>query len=915
MITRRLRRRIACALIACLACAVPAHAQDSAQLLREADALCAKNENVLALAVLERIPESAPAEILVRKHTTIVEVLMSLNRLTEVPAHVARARALAGTGGDPAILARIETADGLLLRVTQRGDRGVAAYHRAAGLAAKTGDPKLLSRIYHQLADAYQVTEDWARFTHYANEALRLLPNPSPGARFNHAIAIGVSQFQAYDRDAAEEQFKSALALAVESSGQGNQSHALGRLASVYWTFDRDAARAVEHYTRAIDLAGEVEALSMQASWLVSRGHVLREAGQHEPALADFRRALALWEASASGDRFAATKHIGHTYRVMGRLADARAVLEPLVTTRPFNPTPRHLWAAQMELASTYEELGDRQRAAEQYRAMLDVLEEHRNTSILDTFRSGSFAHSLTAYDPYERYIRFLTAGDGGGDATEALRISEQARARGFLEMLASVRSAVAANVPAQLLEEEARIMRGISEVQSQLRATDHPRAERDRLLAALARLERERDAFRLRLRVEQPTLAEARYPSLAGARALQDGLRPGETAVSFFLGEPHSFRWTVSRGGITFRRVAGRRAIEAHANRLRARLRAPGALTDVRADAGALAALLFEDLRLEPGSAVVVVAHGILNYVPFEVLPLAGSMLIERHPVTYAPSLNALAYLRREPPDAAPFRVLAVGNPALDSSAGRVAALRAGGLENLALLRPLPFAEEELAAIARTFADRAEIMSGPAARESGFRAANLKNFQVIHFATHGVIADAHPTRSGLLFSPEANEDGLLQMAEIYRLGLKAELVVLSACETALGREITGEGIVGLTRAFFYAGSRAVLAALWNVNDRFSAEFTERFYREMRAGRSTDEALRQAKLAFIAHPEFAHPFYWSSLVLTGDGTRVLYTETAWPRAVWTWAGIGALLILAIAVVTRATRSRRQKARL
>lgn len=914
MTTRRLRRRIAYALIACLAGAVPALAQDPAQLLREADALCAKNDNVAALAVLERIPDSAPAEILVRKHTTTVEVLMSLNRVAEVPASLARARALAGSAGDPSVLARIETGEGLLLRVTQRGDRGVAAYHRAAGLAAKTGDPKLLSRIYHQLADAYQLNEDWERFTYYANEALRLLPNPSPGARFNHAIAIGVSQFQAYDRDAAEQQFKTAVGLAVESAGKGNQSHALGRLASVYWTFDRDAPRAVEHYTRAIDLAHEVEAFGMQASWLVSRGHVLRESGQPEPALADFRRALALWEASASGDRFAATKHIGHTYRVMGRLDAARAVLEPLVATRPFNPTPRHLWAAQMELASTYEGLGDRARAAEQYRAMLDVLEDHRQTSILDTFRSGSFAHTLTAYDPYERYMRFLTDGAAGGDATEALRISEQARARGFLEMLASVRSAVAANVPARLLEEEARIMRGISDVQSHLRAADRPRAERDRLLADLARLERERDAFRLKLSIEHPTLAEARYPSLAGARELQDALRPRETVVSFFLSEPHSFRWTVRRDGITLRRLPGRRAIEAQADRLRARLRAPGALPEVHAGAGALASLLFEDLRLDPGDAVVVVAHGILNYVPFEVLPLGGSMVIERHPVTYAPSLNSLAYLRRGPPGSAPFRVLAVGNPALDSSADRVAALRAGGIENLGLLRPLAFAEAELTAIARTFADRAEIMSGAAARESIFRTANLKHFQVIHFATHGVVADAHPTRSGLLFSPEANEDGVLQMSEIYRLGLKAELVVLSACETALGREITGEGIVGLTRAFFYAGSRGVLAALWNVNDQFSAEFTERFYREIRSGRSTDEALRQAKLAFIAHPQFAHPFYWSSLVLTGDGARVLHPEMGWSTRRWAAAVGAVLLTLALTAVAGGLSRRRRLGR-
>jgi hypothetical protein len=115
--------------------------------------------------------------------------------------------------------------------------------------------------------------------------------------------------------------------------------------------------------------------------------------------------------------------------------------------------------------------------------------------------------------------------------------------------------------------------------------------------------------------------------------------------------------------------------------------------------------------------------------------------------------------------------------------------------------------------------------------------------------------------------------------------------------------------MVGLTRAFFYAGSRAVMAALWNVNDRFSAQFTERFYREIRSGRSTEEALRQAKLGFVAHPQFAHPFYWSSLVLSGDGTRVLYTGGDRLSGIWTGAGIAALFVVALAVVARKLKSR------
>lgn len=867
---------IARAFVVCLGCAAPALAQTPEQLLAGAEALCVKGDNIGGLAVLEQIPETAPPQVLVRKHATMVEVLLALNRVADVPPHVDRARELATTLGDPAALARAETAEGLLLRVTQRGDRGLAAYHRAADLALKTGDSSLVSRIYHQLADAYHIVEDWERFTYYTDAAFKQLPSPSLTARFNHAIRIGISLFQAYDRDGAERQFKAAMALADESGAKGNQSFATGQYAYLIWTFDRDTPRAIEQYSRAIDLAIAAQAPGIEAAWRVHRGTVWREARDYDNALIDFRRALALWEASASGDRFAAQKHIGHTYRLMGQLADARAIFERLVTTDRANLTPRHLWATHLELASTYEALGDRRRAAEQYHAMLEVLEEHRNTSILDTFRSGSLAHTLTAYDPYERYMRFLAAG---GDATEALRVAEQARARSFLEMLAAVRAAVAARVPAALLDEEARILQSISEVQARLRAGP-PRAERESLLARLAALERDRDAFLLRLRVEHPALAEARYPTLASARELQEIVRPGETAVAFFLGEPDSFRWTVRRDGITFSRLPGRATIEAQARRLRTQLQAPGELAAARAEAAGLASLLLADVRLDPGTPLVVIPHGVLNYLPFEVLPLGGSMLIEQHAIAYAPSLNSLAHLRRAPQSQASFRVLAIGNPEVDAEAGASVA-RAGGVENIALLKPLPFAAEELGAISRIFADRAEILSGTSARESAFRAAGLADFPVLHFATHGLVAEDRPARSGLLFSPEANEDGLLQTPEIYRLGLKAELVVLSACDTALGREITGEGIVGLTRAFFYAGSRGVMAALWNVNDRFSAAFTERFYREIRAGRPTDEALQRAKLAFIADAQFAHPFYWSSLVLSGDGTRALYTGAPW----------------------------------
>ncbi|HEX7280797.1 MAG TPA: CHAT domain-containing protein [Vicinamibacterales bacterium] len=266
---------------------------------------------------------------------------------------------------------------------------------------------------------------------------------------------------------------------------------------------------------------------------------------------------------------------------------------------------------------------------------------------------------------------------------------------------------------------------------------------------------------------------------------------------------------------------------------------------------------------------------------------------------------MNALVQLRQRPSNGASFRVLAVGNPKVDARRG--AADQRGtaerDLENLSLLAPLPFAEQELHAIGRAFPDRTLIMSGTGARESALRETGMAQYTVLHFATHGLVSDAQSRRSGLLLAPGKGEDGLLQMAEIYSLELNANLVVISARQTAPGREMTGERMIGLSRAFFYAGARSVVAPLWNLDPRFAAEFVERFYRELSQGRSAEEALRNTKLAYVTHPEYSHPFYWSSLVMLGDGTTaVLEQPVRWPIGHAAAAVASTLTALAVAVV-------------
>jgi CHAT domain-containing protein len=168
--------------------------------------------------------------------------------------------------------------------------------------------------------------------------------------------------------------------------------------------------------------------------------------------------------------------------------------------------------------------------------------------------------------------------------------------------------------------------------------------------------------------------------------------------------------------------------------------------------------------------------------------------------------------------------------------------------------------------------ADVAVYLRDEATEENVKNSAAVGGSRRIHFATHGAISDERPQYSGLMLtlSESGKEDGLLQVYEIFNLKLNAELVVLSACETGLGKELRGEGVLGLARAFMYAGATSIVASLWRVADRSTADLMIGFYRELDRGAHKAEALRRAKLELIRGGRYGHPYYWASFILIGE---------------------------------------------
>jgi CHAT domain-containing protein len=252
----------------------------------------------------------------------------------------------------------------------------------------------------------------------------------------------------------------------------------------------------------------------------------------------------------------------------------------------------------------------------------------------------------------------------------------------------------------------------------------------------------------------------------------------------------------------------------------------------------------------------VVIVPHGPLALVPFAALrDESGRSLLERHVLSFAPSASVFTYTRdkhRRDAGVSGQRALVVVDPTPPVESG---------------LEPLPYAREEGQRVAAQLGRRGVLLlAGGDATEAAVKRESGA-FPILHFATHGLVAPDHPLASSLMFAAGSGEDGYLRVDEIFNLDLAADLVVLSGCSTGLGK-LTGDGIVGLTRAFLYAGTPTVVVSQWNVSDRATSQLMVRFYAELGRGRSKAQALRAA--ALVVRRQFAHPAYWAAFEVVGE---------------------------------------------
>ena len=466
-------------------------------------------------------------------------------------------------------------------------------------------------------------------------------------------------------------------------------------------------------------------------------------------------------------------------------------------------------------------------------------------------------------------------------DLQNAFVAIEQGRARVFLESLGQAHAATLAGLPAPLAAEERRLSLALRELDARiqrlsLQPGDEPARQVRQLYADRLKLEEEEKVFLDKLRQSHPQYAGFRHPQPCRVEEARSCLRNDEVAVLFAVGTDFSYALLLEkvpqpgdRGqGIALFRLPGGKEL----NPLLGTLLTPDTLQHP-ARARELAAELYRKLlgplheRLK-GKDLLLVPDGALALLPFELLVEGqtddddGHWLIEQHRVRYAPSLSAL-HLSRQVKRQKPTQALwALADPLFGDK-----------------FRRLAHSAREVESICKVLAVPVEkTLRGARASEAAVKAARdeLAKARFVHFATHGIVSERSAYGTALVLNQVGNDgkeelggvnDGFLRLPEVTFLKLNADVVVLSACETARGRRSGGEGISGLARTFLYAGSKGVVCSLWSVDDARTADLMISFYNGLKAGKATDEALRQAKRAMIEQGQA--PFFWAAFIHMG----------------------------------------------
>ena len=612
--------------------------------------------------------------------------------------------------------------------------------------------------------------------------------------------------------------------------------------------------------------------------------------------------------------------------------------------------------AAQFHLAELSAKEGNFQDASDSIRNSIKLTEEissdSSNAGLRRTFVSSVF-------DRYEFYIWILMktarAENTERPDLQALRLFEMVQSRSMLENLALSEANFTADADAEVVQKEKQIRFSLNAKSDKLiellsRNADKP--EVDKLESEIGELQNQLEEIKGELKQKSPIYSAIKDPPPFDVAEFQSQvLDDNSLLLEFSLGKEESYLWAVGKTTFDSYVLPPREQIESRIEKLRGLLSQNTMLpdesvdvfqkriADARAEYSREARTLSNDLLGQAadklaGKRLIVVADGKIHYFPLAALPLPNSEtddpILLTNEVVYEPSAAALMLIKKiSASGKVPQKDLfLVSDPVFSkidnrlenngsANTGFVATVLGHfrSFDSLESLPRLPASSEEANSITKVVGAAATTArTGFAANRENILNAGIADYKVLHFATHGLLDEKRPELSGIVLSlfdesGRQQDGGFIRLQDVYGMNLNADLVVLSACDTGLGKEIKGEGLMSLNNAFLQAGAKSVVSSLWKVDDAVTKELMTEFYSGMASENLTSsQALRQAQIRLHNDPRFSSPFYWASFTAQGNFS----TTPQFSRGYNSWIYIPGIVLIALCGVYwfRKIRSRR-----
>lgn len=804
------------------------------------------------------------------------------------------------------------TALGLFHSLKREEEYAIRMHREAMDIFRTIGDRQSEAITLNALGQAFENLGKYETALDNYEKALKL----SRSLDFSSVAIFKIARLYRLvgDRSRALAYYEQCLKLSRAAKKGRTEANALNDVAVIYAS-QGSREKTVRQYGKVLKFYSAIADRRGQATALNNLGDFLLRLGEKKNALQSYKQALPLSEhAGDKGILISTLYNIARTNRDLGALDDGLSYIKQSL---------KIIEDLRTNLASPEFRTSSFAGVRKHYDLCIDILMQ------LDRLRPGQgFAASALLASENARARSLIDM------LTEAGADIRQGVAPALLERERELQG---------LLRSQARY-------QMDLAISGKNQAESSEVARQIDQLRTEYQEIEAQLRDQNPRFRTLTQPAPISLEQIQNELRDGDTILlEYALGDERSYLWVVTSESLRTYELPSRATLEDAAREVYKLLTARQAIGE-KIDGGYqanveasdrlyyekalnLSQILLGQVAEQLGTKrLVVVTEGILQYIPLDALPTpqkqmvgvnAGQTLptdlpplIATHEIVTLPSISTLAAIRQEKHKiSSSNKIVAVlADPVFSSDDDRVQngqlrpaiafsgsdqgssqpALRSfeGLVRNGGAIRLAHASEEADAILAAAPRGTGMVARGFDASRETAMSSLVGEYKIVHFATHGFLNSEHPELSGIVLTM-VNQDGsrtngFMPLHDIYNLNLSADLVVLSACDTALGKDIKGEGLVGLTRGFMSSGSKSVVASLWKVDDRATAVLMADFYKSMlEDGLAPAAALRSAKQRLRQQKAWSAPYFWAGFVLQGEyNERIIVDRKSWLRIVF-----------------------------